>query len=249
MLLSILGLINICLCAVVELTPDSFDTLVKSQYSLVEFFAPWCGHCKLLAPIYAQVAEAYASTDKILIASVDVDKYPELGKKFGIKGFPTIKWFGKDKEPVTYDKGRTLDDFIDFIAEQTGVESKSSKVEKVSKVVIADPDSMPEITKGLALVEFFAPWCGHCKKLAPIYEQLADIFANDEHCVVASLDGDRFTAMAETFDIKGYPTLMFFEKGVQTSYEGGRTLKDMVAFLNGKCNTHRTLDGTLDGKV
>ena len=52
-----------------------------------------CGHCKRLAPIYDEVGEAFASESSVLIAKVDADTEKALGSRFGIRGFPTLKFF------------------------------------------------------------------------------------------------------------------------------------------------------------
>lgn len=78
----------------------------------MEFYAPWCGHCKSLAPIWEQVATKLKG--EINVAKVDVTANGKLGKRFNLKGFPTIIFFKKGK---TYKfKGkRTLAAFVDFV--------------------------------------------------------------------------------------------------------------------------------------
>lgn len=100
--------------------------LSGSRPALVEFYAPWCGHCKQLAPIYEELADAYAAAkDALIIAKVDADTHRALSTRYGIKGFPTLKWFDVDgsgeKKPVDYEGGRELEDFVQFIKEKTGM--------------------------------------------------------------------------------------------------------------------------------
>ncbi|KAE8234318.1 hypothetical protein CF326_g636 [Tilletia indica] len=94
--------------------------------ALVEFFAPWCGHCKSLAPIYEQLADSFAhEKDRVLIAKVDADSNRSAGKTFDVAGFPTLKLFdsnGGTKAKDTYQGPRSLEGLASYITEQTGAE-------------------------------------------------------------------------------------------------------------------------------
>ena len=77
---------------VLHLTDVNFDSVVDgSQNILVEFYAPWCGHCKNLAPEWESAAASFSPSDGIIIAAVDASAYAELGSRFQVQGFPTIK--------------------------------------------------------------------------------------------------------------------------------------------------------------
>jgi protein disulfide isomerase len=84
-------------------------------------------------------------------------------------------------------------------------------------------------------VEFYAPWCGHCKKLAPEWEKLAnDLKASGSSAVIAKLDATEHSGPANTYQVKGYPTLIFFKNGNKIAYEGDRSIAAMAAFVNKK---------------
>lgn len=70
---------------VVVLTPANFDKIVldTSKDVLVEFYAPWCGHCKSLAPVYEKVAAAYKGEKDVVIAKLDADAHSGLGERYG----------------------------------------------------------------------------------------------------------------------------------------------------------------------
>lgn len=99
---------------VIELTAANFQSKVvqSSDLWLVEFYAPWCGHCKNLAPEWAKAAKALKGIVKV--GAVDMDKEQSVGAPYQIKGFPTIKIFGSNKNsPSDYSGGRTAQAIVD----------------------------------------------------------------------------------------------------------------------------------------
>merc|ERR1712215_26132 len=82
------------------------------------------------------------------------------------------------------------------------------------------------------LVEFYAPWCGHCKKLAPIWDELGEKFKDSDKIVIAKLDAT--ANEVENVKIKGFPTIKLFKAGENAvvDYTGGRTLEDFITFLS-----------------
>jgi len=73
---------------VIELDGTSYEDTVKSGVVLVDFWAPWCGPCKMQTPILEKVAAAVG--DKAVISKVNVDESPELAAKYGIRSIPTL---------------------------------------------------------------------------------------------------------------------------------------------------------------
>jgi protein disulfide-isomerase A6 len=130
---------------VVILTADNFGELVLDETKdvLVEFYAPWCGHCKSLAPTYEKVAAAFRFEEDVVIANLDADKYKDLGEKYGVSGFPTLKFFPKsNKAGEDYNGGRDLDDFVNFINEKCGT-SRDGKGQYTSKAgIVAHLDDL-----------------------------------------------------------------------------------------------------------
>ncbi|KAG2225007.1 hypothetical protein INT45_003207 [Circinella minor] len=241
------------------LTTGNFHKVIDGQRpALVEFYAPWCGHCKKLAPTYEELGDAFANVqDQVVIAKLNADEHRDLGGQFGVQGFPTLKWFPKGvttKEGVEdYRGGRDLDSLAKFIQEKTGLRPriKSQK----SEVVVLDTknfDSIVKNPKQNVLVEFYAPWCGHCKNLAPIYEKVATAFANEPNCKVAKIDADTERDIGTQYDISGFPTIKFFPAGDDKEpvlYEGQRSEAGFIDYLNKQCGTHRLVGGGLDAKA
>lgn len=84
---------------VLVLTTDNFTEYVSmSELILVEFYAPWCGHCKRLAPNYANAAKELNLKHNIPLAKVDATEEVSLAKQFGVDGYPTLLIFRNGKE-------------------------------------------------------------------------------------------------------------------------------------------------------
>ncbi|KAF7899662.1 hypothetical protein EAF00_003998 [Botryotinia globosa] len=240
--------------AVIDLIPSNFDQFAfEGKPALIEFFAPWCGHCKTLAPVYEQLASDFAfAKDKVTIAKVDADAEKSLGKKFGVQGFPTIKYFdGKSKTPEDYNGGRDIDSLTEFITQKTGVKPKKAKAAPSAVEMLNDKTFKEQIgTDKDVIVAFTAPWCGHCKTLAPVWEKVASDFANEPNVVIAKVDAEAENSKATAKDqgVTSYPTIKFFPKGSTEAeaYSGGRSEKDIVEFMNSKAGTHRAVGGGLD---
>ncbi|VDO09556.1 unnamed protein product [Brugia timori] len=84
---------------------------------------------------------------------------------------------------------------------------------------------------GLWFVDFYAPWCAHCKRLTPVWEQVGHALADRQSLVrVAKLDCTRYTNTASALNIRGYPTIIFFRNGREMVYEGERKKEAIIDF-------------------
>ncbi|CAM6056320.1 unnamed protein product [Sphagnum tenellum] len=163
---------------------------------------------------------------------------------------------------ICYSGGRTVDALVDFVNNEAGEEHLVLKnmpvyLRKVtaapSEVVVLTPTNFDKVvldTSKVVLVEFYAPCCGHCKSLAPVYEKVAAAYKAEKDVVVA----DAHSGLGERYGVTGYPTLKFFPKNNKDGedYDADRTLAAFVDFLNEKAGTSRTTTGTLNddaGKV
>ncbi|KAF2882311.1 hypothetical protein ILUMI_23876 [Ignelater luminosus] len=104
----------------------NFDEIVTNngKDTLIEFYAPWCGHCKKLAPTYDDLAKQLIDED-VAIVKMDATAN-DVPSPYDVRGFPTLYWAPKDSKdsPVRYEGGRELDDFIKYIAKHATSELK-----------------------------------------------------------------------------------------------------------------------------
>lgn len=108
--------------AVVQLTTSNFKEFLDSNpLVLAEFFAPWCGYCKQLAPAFAQAADSInESHPNIKLAQIDCTVEEQLCQDHEIRGYPTLKVFrGSENAPTDYDGPRDAEGIADYVIKET----------------------------------------------------------------------------------------------------------------------------------
>jgi protein disulfide-isomerase A1 len=118
---------------VLVLTEDNFDaTLAEFEHVLVEFYAPWCGHCKKLAPEYAKAAQALkAEGSNVKLGKVDSTIHNSLGGRYEVKGFPTLKFFIKG-QAIPFEGGRTEGEILSWLKKK--VLPSTKQVESIEEL-------------------------------------------------------------------------------------------------------------------
>merc|ERR1719310_2369560 len=96
---------------VVTLKASNFEQHLKdNKYVLAEFYAPWCGHCKKLAPEFERAAQSLKSSG-VSLGKVDATEEKDLAKSYDVKGFPTLIWY-EDAQMQEYTGGRTASSIV-----------------------------------------------------------------------------------------------------------------------------------------
>lgn len=91
----------------IELTQENFDSTIADGVVMVDFWAPWCGPCRMIAPVIDKLAQDYEGKAKI--CKVNTDEQQELAQKFGIRSIPNI---------LFYKDGQKVDEIIGAASEQ-----------------------------------------------------------------------------------------------------------------------------------
>ncbi|KAF1773915.1 Thioredoxin, conserved site [Phytophthora cactorum] len=237
------------------LDPESFREQVQQDSGvwLVEFYAPWCGHCKELVPEYQKAAKALEGV--VNVAAIDCQEHEEFVNEFEVRGFPTIKIFGENKaKPLSFDGERTAKGLVDAAltasvewsrrvcrtARRKEAQAQAAAQEEVaqrkSSVITLTDDTFDEMVLNSGdvwLVEFYAPWCGHCKALAPEWEQAASDLKGSVK--VAALESTANELKASEYGIQGFPTIKVFGPNAMgpndaEDYQGERTASAITEF-------------------
>ena len=252
---------------VILLNGDNFEKEViqSKDIWLILFYAPWCGHCQAFSPEYEKAARALKGIFKI--GAIDADAEKAIGGKYGIKGFPTVKFFGihKDK-PVDYNSARKAESVIDFMFEKaraitnarlgmkknTNTNSNSNsnagnqQQQQQQQKKAPEPGNEKDVIEltddnfdntvfndeNMWLIAFYAPWCGHCKKLLPEWTAAATQLKGTVK--IAKVDATVHQKLAQRYQIQGYPTIKVFAPGKGDKkveeYQGPRDTSGIVQY-------------------
>nr|XP_028587975.1 protein disulfide-isomerase A4 isoform X1 [Podarcis muralis] len=216
---------------VVILNDANFDTFVEGKDTvLLEFYAPWCGHCKQFAPEYEKIAQALKENDPpIPVAKIDATAASTVSGRFDVSGYPTIKILKKG-QPVDYEGSRTEAEILAKVKEVSQPDWVPPP--EVTLVLTSENFDLVVNEADIILVEFYAPWCGHCKRLAPEYEKAAkELSKRMPPIPLAKVDATAETDLAKRFDISGYPLLKIFRKGKPFDYNGPREKYGIVDYM------------------
>ncbi|KAM7176793.1 protein disulfide-isomerase A4 isoform 1-T1 [Macrochelys suwanniensis] len=216
---------------VLVLNDANFDTFIADKDTvLLEFYAPWCGHCKQFAPEYEKIAKTLKENDPpIPVTKIDATAATAVAGRFEVSGYPTIKILKKG-QTVDYDGSRTEDAIVAKVKEV----SDPNWTPPPEATLVLTKDNFDEVVNDadIILVEFYAPWCGHCKKLAPEYERAAqELSKRTPPILLAKVDATAETDLAKKFDVSGYPTLKIFRKGKPFDYNGPREKYGIVDYM------------------
>lgn len=225
-----------------HLNDGTFDDFVASNPSvLVMFYAPWCGHCQRMKPAYGEAAKVVNTENKVdgQLAAVDCTTNPSTCRQHSITGYPTLKYFKNSVKDQDYDGGREKEEIIKFMINPQPLPPKpvekswAEEDQHVSHLTDNTFGSFMEEHRSV-LVMFYAPWCGHCKKMKPAFSEAAEAINSDSEIdgKLAAVDCTANDMLPSKYDIKGYPTLKYFKDGEEVmKYQKPRTKEALLEFM------------------
>jgi protein disulfide-isomerase-like protein len=214
--------------------------LGKMDRKIVLFYAPWCGHCKKTKPEYVKVAKKIGG-----LHAVNCDEDEEVATHFNIKGFPTIAYIQDDMISETYEGPRVASAMLNWVNKNKPKQSPKKKrskamygvTEVAEKGHLFNSKWIKELTastfgKNDKVVMFYAPWCGHCKTTAPIFDSVADAMKQQLYVV----NCDKESELASQQGIQGFPTILYFKKGKRIEFgkdplDGNRDLESIKKWI------------------
>eukprot|EP00994_Dinema_validum_P002387 NODE_1524_length_919_cov_79.944828_g1183_i0.p1 GENE.NODE_1524_length_919_cov_79.944828_g1183_i0~~NODE_1524_length_919_cov_79.944828_g1183_i0.p1 ORF type:complete len:268 (-),score=45.81 NODE_1524_length_919_cov_79.944828_g1183_i0:48-851(-) len=240
------------LTGVVDLTTANWDeNMAKDSHFLIEFYAPWCGWCKKLVPVWTELGLLSENHPSVNVAKFDATQADssEIKSKFGIRGFPTIILLkaGARDTPIKFTGDRTTEGFSAFVKSHTDASlDEHAPAAEAEKPIEADTasedgtviDLTPDNFDAVVLddskdvfVKFYAPWCGHCQRMEGAWNELAKA---EPEVVIARCDASKYNELGSRFGVRGFPTLKWFAKSNKAgddSYRGARDMPSLQSYV------------------
>mmetsp|Transcript_5886 Transcript_5886/g.11652 ORF Transcript_5886/g.11652 Transcript_5886/m.11652 type:complete len:467 (-) Transcript_5886:35-1435(-) len=217
------------------------DFVKSNEFVLVEFYAPWCGHCKQLAPEYEKAATALKDFEpKVVLAKVDATEEKAVAEEFGVSGFPTLKWF-VNGEPMEYSGGRDEATIVSWIKKKTGpaTTSVSSQAEidaakeandVIAVGVFADADAMKAF-EAAAMLEEDVPYFS-AVGVADLAEGITVYKTFDEPTVAYEGDATDASAIGAFVAGESLPLVVPFNQQTAQKIFGGDIQQQLLAFFD-----------------
>lgn len=214
-----------------------FDTKNAKAMFFVNFSSEFDAHKKK----FSEVAKEYKGKGISFLLG-DIEASEGAFQYFGVKEDQVPLIIIQTDDQKKYIKSNVEPEQIatwikDFKEGKVSPHKKSEPIPQTNdepvKVVVADTlDDIVFKSGKNVLLEFYAPWCGHCKQLAPILDEVAISFEKDSDVVIAKLDATANDIPDDTFDVQGYPTIYFrSSSGNVVQFDGDRSKDDIIEFI------------------
>ncbi|XP_054721124.1 dnaJ homolog subfamily C member 10-like [Uloborus diversus] len=222
--------------SVISLTPASFERNMKENTDdawVIDFYAPWCGPCQQLAPEWRKLAKRLSKRTSIHVADIDCQAHRTFCVSVGVNSYPTIRFYpvgrGSENKFFLYNGwNRDADSLQGWIFQYLPSNVVSLNEKEFDRVLL---DTKPW------LIDFYAPWCGHCNIFAPKFEEVSTVLKGKVKTGKINCDEQRNACNRAS--VRAYPTVLLYRGKAshrsQNPYEGielvNLTPQEIISFL------------------
>jgi len=229
-----------------EIGPDNYKNYVDAGLPMVYLFLDGKDEEKKNALLAAVKPTAQRTKGQLSFIWIDWNKYAKHSERLGLSGqvVPAMAIDETQGHHFAFDESATItseavDTWVSAYQSKTlaptikSEEIPTNNDEPVKVAVAKNFQSLVIDNDKDVMVEFYAPWCGHCKKLTPIYDELARDLLNIPTLSLVKIDATANDVDGK-YNVRGFPTLKFFPSGKKDTpvdYEGDRSAADMLSFI------------------
>ncbi|KAI0061344.1 thioredoxin-like protein [Artomyces pyxidatus] len=233
------------------LTPDIFKPTISEGYWFIEYFSPWCHHCRMFAPTWEELVSDYEGT-AVHLAQINCAVDGDFCAEKGVNGYPQMNLYRDGIFVKTFNHERTRERITDFITEVTSISPSASSssdnatshdlrptppddpkpdLNPEGEVLVLTDETFAEVTaSGDVFVKFFGPWCNRCDELAPIWTKLANEMQHK--LTIAEVNCADYKSLCTAQGVAELPTLFLYPPyGMKTEFTGKWKVDTMKAWL------------------
>ncbi|XP_060064425.1 dnaJ homolog subfamily C member 10-like [Ylistrum balloti] len=232
---------------VIILDFNNFDRLVRQKDEgviwVIDFYASWCGPCQQLAPEWRRLAKMLKNTKNIFVAQVECQKEAALCRQENVNSYPSMRLYPADSQKgsgsfFTYNGWhRDAQSLRAWAFEFLPSKVETLRYYNFHQNVLSS--STPFI------VDFYAPWCGHCQVFKPEFEKIAEALEGRVKAGKVNCDEDR--NLCQQAGVSAYPTVRFYKgarKGMAQHMYGQDIdfldANQIIRFINRKIPAQKT---------
>jgi len=240
-----------------EITKDNAQRYLRSKLPILKLFTDVNWGSNLKQTTYylnrlKKIAEEFKG--KLLFAIADKTVHSDDISKFGLTKFPSVAIDDHgNSQKFRHTADFSVENVISFAKEflegklKSYIKSEPTPDQSGPVTIVTGEnfkDTVLDTSKDV-LLEIYAPWCGHCKKLEPIFNELATDLKDVENLVIAKMDATANDSPHSAYQAKGYPTIVYApanNKDAPVAYSGGRDVPSFIEFLKKNSNASKFKD-------